>query len=285
LKGIVIDHPPEHHGGVPDVSAIEMMNAITGLNIGHVVGERRPMSENPPIQTNLAARWILDTLAESETPAVINVCGSSRDVAIASQGYPDLFASQCRAIYLNAGTGYSATKKGDELEYNVRLDVKAFRSMFDIRCCIYWCPCFERLGVGLTRHDHGTWYTFEQRDLLGMISAPLQSFFAYMYSRDQSLDWRPWMDPDRYKPVITDQLQRRRPMWTTVGLLHAAGITGDDGYTFEPVSVTSLEDGRTHWVPAGQNTGTRIQKFRVTDHERYPQAMLERLATLLTALA
>jgi len=46
-------------------------------------------------------RW----MSGSPGPVVIIVLGSCRDVAIAAQLEPELFATKCRAVYLNAGSG------------------------------------------------------------------------------------------------------------------------------------------------------------------------------------
>jgi hypothetical protein len=275
-RAILIDHPPPHHRGKPDLPGMEMLSAITGVNIPSAMGGARPFGSNSAASE--AADLLISILDDSPEPVVINIAGSCRDVAIAGSKRPDLFEQNCKAIILNAGTGYIASDIDDEIEYNVRMDAGAYCSIFELPCRIYWCPCFERLGVGLKVHEHGTRYTFRQGEILDSLHESLQAYFAYMFSRDTNPDWRRWLDARLFGPTIEEQREVIRQMWTTVGLLYASRRLRGGGFIFEPVQVTCRENGTTAWEPSEPES--RIWKFRITDQDVYANTMRSALRHL-----
>ena len=282
LRGVIIDHPPERHDGVPDHPGIEMLGSIAGVHPPVAVGQPTPFAAGGS-PDNQAADLIISVLETAANRAVINLAGSCRDVAVAIDRRPDLFTPDRCTLVLNAGTGYAASEIDDEVEFNVRLDVAAFRTVLSAPSQILWCPCFERLGVGLKSHEHGTWYRFRQGDILPDLLPGVQSYFAYMFARDRNPDWRRWLEPDAYRPVIEAQLDKHRPMWTTAGLLHATGRFEDRGFALEPVDVASRDNGSTTWTYADP-ASSRIRKFRITDHDEYDRGMKMNLRDLLLRL-
>ena len=145
LAGILIDHPPTNSGDRnPDIAAVAQMNMIAGTAVPVAVGSSLALRSRSDIQTyasptdHHAVKLILDVLRESPRPVVINILGQSRDVAIAGKKAPDLFASKCAAIYLNAGTGSPDVNSTSKLEYNVTLDRFSYAAIFDLPCPAYW---------------------------------------------------------------------------------------------------------------------------------------------------
>ena len=131
LRGIVIDAPPVRkntRAWNPDVQAIAQMNHLSGLTVPVLVGCSEPMKSREDTKENAkpsdlnGVRWIVNVLRESSQPVVINITGCCRDVAIAGKREPDLFAKNCAAIYLNAGTGSPNPELAKQLEYNVSLE-------------------------------------------------------------------------------------------------------------------------------------------------------------------
>jgi hypothetical protein len=283
LRAIVIDHPPPHHAGRADGEAVNMLNHFSRLDIPYSVGLDQPFGSIGADEQRRAPSPILKLLEASSEPVVINIAGSSRDVAWAFRCHPDLFSERVASVVLNAGTGYASSDIGDEIEYNVKLDVDAYLSMFGLPCPLLWCPCFERLGVGLKQHTHGTHYQFQQKDVLENLPLHLKAYFAYMYSRETSTDWRAWLDRERFDSVLSKQADLMRPMWTTAGLVYVSGLSGDDGFDFEPVSVTGHPAGVTQWIPAAPSA--RVKKFRILDDELYASSMANHLAHLMRELA
>lgn len=63
-----------------------------------------------------SSRSFLRLLRDSPRPAVVHVLGSCRDVAMAAELEPELFAAKCAALYLNAGSGTRDPEKAARLE-------------------------------------------------------------------------------------------------------------------------------------------------------------------------
>lgn len=255
---------------------MEMLTAITGVAPSFAVGGEETFGSGSTESD--AADLLIRILESSPDPVTINIAGSCRDVAIAGLRRPDLFEANCEAVVLNAGSGYAESELDDEVEYNVRMDVEAYCSIFDLPCRIYWCPCFERLGVGLKVHAHGTRYTFRQGEILDHLDASLQAYFAYMFSRDTNTDWQRWLDSDLFRPVVEAQRDVIRQMWTTVGLLYASERVPEQGFVFDPVDVTCRGNGTTTWTPAGPKSS--VWKFRITDQDVYVRNMRSALRDL-----
>ncbi|UCE46470.1 MAG: nucleoside hydrolase, partial [Phycisphaerales bacterium] len=179
LKGILIDHPPRgSEERNPDVAAVAQMNLIAGLAVPVAVGSSLPLKSRDDVQNYASpidhhgVRMVLDLLERSPDPVIINILGSSRDIAIAGKKAPDLFASKCAAIYLNAGTGSPTMNSQSKLEYNVTLDRHAFAAVFDLPCPLYWMPCFEEMETRRERpiREYGTHYKFRQSEILPHLS-------------------------------------------------------------------------------------------------------------------
>jgi hypothetical protein len=317
LLAVMIDYPPPTVSGDPDALAVAQLNRITGLAIPVLTGTPRrmePAEASRPENGKAAAgvRGLLKIMHSSPSPVAISVVGSCRDVALASRLEPDLFRAKCAGVYLNAGSGTQDRSKAARLEYNVSLDPASYAAMFDLPCPLYWLPCFEVAPGGDVRFapgEFGTYYRFPQKDLLPRLSPRLQNYFAYMFKQGESErdhqpeaeglrpDWLHYLEGPREEALLERQGARPRNMWSTAGLIHAAGlaVTGDgrirarDGggaapvYAFDPVRVRCGADGVTEW---SADPGSRDRFiFHVRDPERYPGAMTAALGTLLGSLA
>jgi hypothetical protein len=326
LRGILIDFPPEGHKGDPDVQAVAQMNMMTGLSVPVMIGSANPFRAKGAVGTANAsslrdprranggrssgALAILTVLKESSTRVVINIAGSSRDVATAAATDPQLFARKCKAVYLNAGSGTEDPMLAKRLEYNVALDPASYAAIFTLPCPVYWLPCFEAgpmpNGEGALTGPHSSLYTFTQQDLLPTFSDRLQNYFAFAYrqgERNRSFEdkmpranWLHALEGNRDDDIIAFWGKSPREMWCTAGLLHAAGLTvGRDGtivplasdatplYTFDPVRVECGADGVTTWTSA-HTLSTRFM-LTVRDEKAYPTSMTRALGDLLRNLS
>ena len=305
LKGILIDHPPinrkDHN---PDTMAIAQMNLICGIYAPVAVGSPLPLESRNDIQSHASpthhhgVRMVLDVLRKSPQPVVINILGSSRDVAIAANMEPDLFAAKCAAIYLNAGTGSTKMSPASKLEYNVTLDKFAYAAIFDVPCPVYWMPCFEEMD-SLNRQvvrQYGTHYKFRQDEILPHLSKTVQNYFAYMFGRYTDSNWLNYLKGPGDKALLSKVGGMYRNMWCTAGFLHAAGYTvsrsgkivpldGRPGlhvFTFDPVKVGCHDSGLAQWKH--DNTTTNRFIFHVRDTEYYQSAMTKAMKSLLMSL-
>ena len=256
LKGIIIDYPPPHHRGDPDVLAVAQMNYLTGMHVPVGIGSApaavrsERMQGTPPHEGN-GVRMILSTLENSSSPVMITIAGSCRDVAQAASQAPQLFRKKCGGIYLNAGTGSRHVDAKAELEYNVRLDPPAFAAIFKIPCPIYWIPCFEVITNQWQVSEFGSWYDFLQADILLQLSDEVQNYFAYALGKVQDSNWLDYLQQAKDDMLLARQGKVRRNMWCTGGFFHAAGksITSkgeiqprdhaddDQVFAFDPISV------------------------------------------------
>ena len=302
LRGIVIDRPPPKFDGDPDVAAIAQLNHITGLTVPAAVGSAQPMKSPHDTQPSAspsdkaAVRFILEVLRQSRQRVAITVVGSCRDIALAGKTDPALFARKCAGIYINAGTGSPDPKLASVLEYNVTLDLAAYRALFDLPCPVYWLPCFEDYEGEWRVKRYGTYWRFRQEEVLPALSPRMQNFFLYMFQRVRETDWLRYLYRQPDASLIQQYSQQERNMWSVVSFLHVAGLTvtttgevvpikaaGDSGvYAFQPVRISCNENAVTTWQPDSRSTNRYM--FMVRDLEHYQSAMTRALRTLLTAL-
>jgi len=299
LQGVLLDYPPARRPGDPATLALAQLGQISGVTgIPFAVGSPYPLRSRTdtladrPATAQAAARWLCRLLENSRAPVIIQIVGSCTDVALAGRLRPDLFASSCKAVYLNAGAAHPG--KTGQLEYNVTLNPGAYAAIFDLSCPVYWCPCWDQSGEH-TVGPHGTWYSFRQGDLFARLTDPLCQFFLYMLNRSTDPQYlrelrRP-VDPGLREAFGA----KPRNMWSTAAILHAAGIgvdtqgglhpggqPADPLFGFIPVTVACADDGQTTWTPAA--AGSNRHLFQVRRPERYPAAMTAALGTLLETL-
>lgn len=295
LCGVMFDYPPDHRAGDPATLAMGQIGWLTGITgIPFTVGTTTPMRDRRDLQKDLnrenhaAANWLCRVLENSQEQVIINIVGGCTDVALAGLLRPDLFESKCKCIYLNAG----AANPGEDgkLEYNVRLNPHAYAAIFDLPCPIYWCPCWhrtEQLEIG----TNGTWYSFNQGDVFSHLEDSMCNFFLYMLSRSNDPKYLRYLtDPvnDELKSDFGCQL---RNLWSTAGILHAAGLSVDVAhglltidmvkdpvFGFKPITVTCQDDGQTIWQPA-KNSDRYIFTLRHPEH--YAKVMTATLCELL----
>ena len=302
LKGIVIDSPPEERKAWnPDVMAVAQLNRITGLSVSVAVGSSIQLESINVKQVDTylddiqGVNFILDTLRTSKQPVIIHVIGSCRDIAIAGKLNPDLFAQKCAGIYLNAGTGSPDQSEASKLEYNVKLSIPSYKSIFDIPCPLYWMPCFEEIKAldQLVVREFGTHYKFRQNEILPFLTKKMRNYFVYMFGRYTGHNWLRYLNGENEMEKLAQFGEHKRHMWCTAGFLHAAGYTVDSVghidsldksgidsvFTFEPIRVTCDENGVTEWRMESDAKDRFI--FHVLDTKNYQQAMTKAMKTLL----
>ena len=303
LRGIGLDHTPpqfNHSYGDPDVMGVAQLNRICGMAVPSAVGTSKLMTKRTDtlsdmsLQESTCIRWIIDTLKKSDRPVAITAVGSATDVAVAARWEPELFRQKCAGVHLNAGATHQP--RPEMLEYNVQINPSAYAAMFDLPCPLYWYPCFHMAGefkIG----EWGTYYLMPHRKVFeGVESKPLQSFFWYMFSRSQSVNWFRMMQTAPPQADWNNILNDNRHMWCPASLLILAGLTvtktgkivptaeaGDDAlFRMEHVKVKCEDNGRLTWELSKEPTGRFV--FHVLDVPNYPAAMTEAVRTLLRAI-
>ncbi len=300
LKGILIDYPPDT-SREPDVFAVAQMNDITGRTVPVAVGSSIPVAGRRDGQPEVhsrdrnGVRFIHSTLISSPEPVTVHVVGSCRDVALAANADPGLFAEKCRAIYLNAGSGDRSPAGVTEVEYNVKLNSHAYAAMFDVPCPLYWLPCRQEPYDG-TVHEWASYWRFMQSDVLPLLPQQLQRYFASVLGKVTGYTWLSSIRGTDLDSLVGSFGRDERNMWCTAGFLHSAGKGVDragaivpfgkqgahEVFSFEPVSVTCSDKGETAWHPDPSSSDRYI--FHVTDIDHYQTAMTSALVALLKVL-
>jgi hypothetical protein len=280
------------------------MNLIAGLTVPVTVGSSLPLKSRNDTQVDASpvdrngVKMVLNVLESSVDPVIINILGSSRDIAVAGKKAPDLFARKCVAIYLNAGTGSSTMNSESKLEYNVTLDKHAFAAIFDLPCPVYWMPCFEDMETRRERpiREYGTHYKFNQSEILPHLSDMVRNYFLYMFGRYTNHNWLNYLKKPVDELLLSKFSDMDRHMWCTGGFLHAADyricVNGeilslnDNSETpvfgFDKIKVTCDDNGITKWQ-RNNKSGNRFI-FHVTDTKNYQSAMTKAMKSLLMTL-
>jgi hypothetical protein len=301
LAGVLIDCPSHRWPlGDPAIGAVAQLNRLSGLRVPLVVGSGTPTTHRRDAQPDASPTdrsgpdFVLECLASAEEPVVINIVGSSRDVAIAGAREPALFADRCRAIYLNAGWANADSAEAGETDYNTSLDPHAFATILDLPCTIYWLPCLEALPDRRWHGEvrpHASWYRFQQKEILPSLSAGLQAYFCYALSSESSHRWLMHLNSPPSQEVLEVIGWRGRNMWCTAGFFHAAGQAVDTQgrivepdapntvFSFVPIDVQCDNDGRTRWKPAGEAGDRYI--LRIDEIGAYRSAMVAAMRDLL----
>ena len=297
LKGVLIDAPPRPEFN-PDVEAVAQMNALHGMAVPTAVGSAHPLDTPGDTIAELgradqaAATWLLTMLEESDTPVAITIVGSCRDVALAANTNPDLFRRRCAGVYLNAGYGAPQLEENWELEYNVQRDIAAYRAMFELPCPLYWLPCFQDTRRAVVT-EWGTLWWFTQGDILPKLPPGLQRYFAYALAGVEPRGWFQYLTEGDYRPTIDSLSGENRYMWSTAGLLHAAGLAATIGGEVVPIGAPGIdpvfefvgvrarcsEGGLTSWEH--DKASHTMHLFRVRHQEHYREAMRRALGEVL----
>ena len=318
LQGICLNWPCERIFkkyfntpiGDPAVISVAQMDYITGKTIPCGVGSDKEMKSLDDTQSDYhinGVNMIINTLRQADHKVMIHIVGSARDVAIASNREPGLFAQKCAAIYLVAGRS-----DGDPNEYNVTLDSKAFARIFQLPCPVYWMPCLKAIKddkVVLGEYD--CWYKFKQQEILPDLSHNMQNFFMFAFKPG----WQPnpkseveklfsyanfqWLRAITSEPNTQDVTKYgsfERNMWSTPAFLHSAGktvtfkgeiidcnkIEKDSAvFSFKPIKIKINDDGVIEWSLAEGSTNRYIFQKNT---ENYDAAMTKALKKLLISL-
>jgi hypothetical protein len=315
LLGVMIDGPPRPEYD-PDVQAVAQMNYLTGVSAPVIVGSPRRIKpdevDRPENRAVLGGmRALLHLLRRAPQPVIINILGSSRDVALAGMLEPKLFAEKCASIYLNAGSGTPDKALAARLEYNVELDPVSYAAIFELPCPVYWMPCFEVVpgqNEPLVAGPHGTYYQFQQKEIVPRLSPQAQNYFAFVFKQGlperarqtpvEALtpNWLHYLEGPNDAELLARVGDLPRNMWCTGGFLHAAGLGVDrDGklapageidspvFGFDPVQARCNTDGITTWTPDSHAKNRFL--FEMRDQARYGTAMTAAMRTFLSVFS
>lgn len=298
LEGILHDYPSRPNLGDPDIMGVGQMNYCTGLAVPSVFGYPDPMKSRGDTQLypdeleRQGINWLINTLRKSVSPVIINIVGAATNVAVALKKEPALFKEKCKAIYLNAGSANSV--KDRKLEYNVKLNPLAYVAIFDAPCPVYWLPCTTKTNIGEVG-EYGSYYRFNQGDILKDLPSMLQNFFLSMLRKEEGAGWLKYLKNDPAQELIEKFSNVTRHMWCTAGFIHAAGkkVTPDGEVvqlnsgenavcSFTPIKVSCNDQGYANWKVDYSSRERYI--LHVEDLENYQVAMTKAMKGLLLKL-
>lgn len=301
IKAIILDQgkkQQERPGAVP----ISQLNAMTGRNIPYAIGlaEKLERPEDKGEQQSAVHQkgieTILAVLRESPAPVTIIAVGSLRDVAAAYNREPELVRKKMHRLYAFIGEAQAKFQ-----EYNVGLDVNAYRCIMNAGLPVYWVPCFDG-GIWVNEGNASFWQA-KHEALLADAADPLLNFIIYMILRkDKS-------DPVRalYQPVVQEEkekvLAEMRNLWCCAVFPYMAGrryiqrsdtflavpedhVLPEDKivepFSFLPVKVYIDEKGLEKY----ENTKglQMVHRFHVNDMDAYAEMMTSITRELLKEL-
>ncbi len=310
LERVIIDHPSRaaaaNHGFYsPAVLSVAQLNVITGEEVPVSIGCQQQVRKRVddlsdiPLRQSSAIDMILRVLKDAEEPVRIVIVGDCSDIAAASRRDPELFRTKCNRVYVNAGTGCNI--ENHERECNVITNPNAYAAMFDLPCPVYWCPCFHSIHPlpeyfgPKNEGKHGSVYLTDQSFLFDHMSVRLQNYFSYMFECSTDPMWLAWLDRKESSAQLEYERTQKRRLYSTAGILHAAGITVDVNgdfsdlysedkgvFSFIPINVTCDDHGFTRWERARGDTQRYI--LNIPDNYNYASALTIAISKLFEVL-
>jgi len=285
----------------PGFVPVMQLSYLLGQPIPIAVGPSEPLNHEgdtgrdrmPAEQSGI--ELLLNILRASTEPVVISMVGSARVVAAAFYREPELMRTRTRALLLNAG----ATAK-TKTEWNVNLDLIAYKAVWNSGLPIHWYPCATERGAFDEEHEYGTHWKASHESLLHDLSPALRAWFCYSFTGNGRGDIIRALREEGKGAAWEHVLSAKRNLWSTASLVMAAGrrlAQTPEGWRFVAVSGSSLsgwpmfldpitaavrDDGQVDWHSTVDATSYRI--FRRQSGRQYGVAMAEALHALLQSL-
>lgn len=297
LEGIILDAVPiiRMNHGDPSIIAVSQLNYITGSYISNVIGSRDKFDNigyekySQEKGKFSAVQMIEDKLLNSNEKIAIQIVGGCRDIALALKLFPHLFEEKCKGIYLNGGTSNVLSKT----EYNVSLDEDAFIELFKAPCPLYWMPSHYNFIEPYKVEQYATYYKFRQEEILPYLSSNMQKYFMYALNKEEDINWLYYLRKRTKKEDFEKICNQERNMWSTAGILYAAGKVVDlDGnivdldsnngqelYKFQKVNVEKNDGGSLRWNFTEQESNKYI--FAIKNIKKYENCMTVAMKNLL----
>ena len=294
IKAIILDQGKKQQqkpGQIP----IDQMNDLTGRNVPAVIGlaETLQSPEDKGTQQGTVyqkgVETILTILRESDAPVTIIVVGSLRDVAAAYNREPELVRSKIHRLYAFIGEAQASFQ-----EYNVGLDVNAYRCIMNSSLPVYWVPCFDG-GIWINEGNASFWQA-KHETLLADAADPLLNFFIYMIFRKNEADPVAAL----YQPVVQEEkekvLTEIRNLWCCALFPHMASrqyVQRGAAYLAPPKDQVLPEDKIVKpfsFLPVKVHIDEQgLEKFdntdRVQEVHRFHVSDLDAYATVMTSVS
>ena len=302
IKAIILDQgrkQKEKPGRIP----IEQTNHLTSRTVPYEIGLAHELKspddtgKQQPDEFQCGVEAILSILDQSSGPVTVITVGSLRDIAAAYNREPELLQNKVSRIYMFIGEAQGAFQ-----EYNVGLDVNAYKCIMNAPLPIYWIPCFD--GGAWVNEGNASFWRAKHEELLADASAPLLNFFIYAMLQKNEDDPLAAM---RAAPVNEEKervLADTRNLWCCAVFPYMAGrkyVQRNETYlalpegkiapydriiepfTFSTVKLRVDEKGTEFYDDA--EASPAIHRFHVNDLEIYPEVMTSVTTNLLKELS
>lgn len=299
-----LDGGPEDVPREPGFLPVAQLGYLAGRAPAVAIGPIDPLNApedqavDRSVQEQTAVEALLRALHQAEAPVTVSIVASCRILAAALNRDADLVRRKVARVVLCTGSS-----SPEHEEWNVQLDPHAYVRIMRSVLPIDWYPCASENGVFDRKGLHGTHWQAKQRKLIEGCPGRLRGWFAYVLAGSSRGDILRSMDELGRGSVWHDLLQAKRNMWSTVGLVRAAGRTvsrtakgwrflSDDDHsgTAESLDATMVnvqvevgDDARVQWRESDQPCNIRL--FRRNNPKQYAEAMPKALAALLAEWA
>lgn len=254
LKGVVLDATRKFLQASPagfDIQRdpgfipVAQLGYLLGRSIPVAVGPTQPLTRPEDDVADRSSgeqagvRLLLDILEECSERVVVSVVGSTRVLTAAYNRSPELLGKKVRCVLLNAGS-----TAGPKREWNVGLDLEAYRGLWGSGLPIHWYPCATESGAFNPDHDRGTYWNTTHAAIFRDLAPSLRSWFAYALTGDRRGEIIGVLDDEVHPGIWTQILAQQRNMWATASLVTAAGrvlAKTTKGWRFVPSSTVTTE--------------------------------------------
>ncbi len=302
IKAVILDQgtkQQEKPGRIP----IAQMNRLTGREVPAAIGLAEPLNspedtgKQQPEPYQEGVEIILSVLRKSSRPVTVVAVGSLRDIAAAYNRKPKLCQKKIAKLCIFIGEAGT-----DFREYNVNLDVHAYRCIMNAPLPVYWVPCFD--GGLWVNNGNASFWQAKQEHLLAGTADPVLNFFLYMFQHKSAEDPAAALfesPPPEEKGRI---FAETRNLWCCAVFPWLAGRIyllregacravprealqpGDmlvEPFGFVPVAVQVDENGRASYGDAA--AVRKVQRFQVNKDHPYAECMTSVTNGLLRELS
>ena len=287
IKAVILDQgakQSEKPGRIP----VAQLNRLTGREAPAAIGLAEPLTgpedtgKQQPETYQEGVKTILSVLRKSSRPVTVIAVGSLRDIAAAYNRNPKLCRKKIGKLCIFIGEAST-----DFREYNVKLDVHAYRCIMNAPLPMYWVPCFDG-GIWVNNGSASFWQA-SHKDLLAGTADPVLNFFLYMWLQKTAEDPGAALFESPAPEEKTRLLAETRNLWCCAvfpwladrmyvvrkGICRtvprAALQPGDmlvEPFSFVPVAVHVDENGKASY----EDTAATRQVHRFQVNDTYPYA-------------
>ncbi|MGC8739207.1 MAG: hypothetical protein ACP5UA_11265 [Candidatus Hydrogenedens sp.] len=175
-----------------------------------------PMTRTTDPQTsrgvfeNQGIQLFKSLLEQSNQPVEVVSFGSTRPIAVAWNQFPDLLRRKVKRIHLCAGS----YPPGKLLEWNVKLDPKAFIRVLSLDIPLYIYPCADKDNA-FALGNYNTYWLMPNLEFMKEMDPRLLRYLIYSHSRSNRVDFLQVLEEEPSETDKNTLFQRKHNVWET----------------------------------------------------------------------